>query len=443
MNFLLEKIKSRAEKLTDKQIYDINRLYEDHKNKKTNVHSSVKILVKQIELGLDDLYERHYLIKKCVKPKDSSSLHSFVIRYGEKHGNRMFDEKNKKTVNTLEKYIEKYGGTDGPKKYREYCVSKGNSLDGFVIRHGELDGPEKHKEYWKNTFFSMKKERFLERYGEAKGEEEYKKAGSKISFSNTLEGYQDRYGAEEGEKRYKQSNEQRRRSQSKEVMVNKMLDDGKSIDEILIAVEDRWSNSLKTYQRKYGDEEGKKRYDELNVKLRTSNPACLEYYEHRNIPEETAFEIISDIQAYRNSRNNFYSKESMVTLLPITTEIERITNSRLFCGENEFFIRLRKEESEISGKRMFFYDFTFPDLDIIIEYHGERYHEDIDYGQTSDMCLSDFKDYYTQDHFKKWVAESRGYDIFIVRSWHKKTDLINLRKFLIERGIDICEAKFI
>ncbi len=443
MNFLLKKIHSKIKNLTEKQIEDLNRLYEDHKSKKTYIHNSIPLLLKQIEVGIEDLYDRHYLIKKELKPKDSSSLHSFIIKFGENHGKRLYDEKNKKTAQTLEKYIEKYGEDAGPSMYKEYCISKGASLEGFILRHGGEEGPKKHKEYWENTNFTINEKKLVEHFGEDVGKKKYEKIKKKIGYANTLECYQKRYGNEDGKTQYEASNTKRSESQSKETMIEKMLASGRSMDDILISINDRWSRSLETYQKKFGVEKGKEKYDKMISNMKMNNPICIEYYEERGIPEDVAFDIISTIQAERNSKNNFFSKESMRVLLPVIYEIEKITGVKCMYGDNEHKIYLRKEEHEVSNKRLFFYDFTFPELGIIIEYHGEVYHEDIDYNATLNMDFLYFKMEFKIDHFKKWVAENRGYYLHVVRSWCKQEDMNNLRIFLHERGIDICKTKFI
>ena len=46
----------------------------------------------------------------------------------------------------------------------------------------------------------------------------------------------------------------------------------------------------------------------------------------------------------------------------------------------------------------------------------------INYDLTKNMVSTDFNN----DLFKKWIAEQREYDIFIVRSWELKHDLLNL-----------------
>lgn len=441
MNFLLKKAKEEVGELTKKQEQDIEDLYRDHKIKKTNLHSSIKVIIKQLKIGLEDIYDRHYKIKNLISPRDSSSLISFTTKYGEYHGKKMFDEKVKKSTINFEHFQKKYG-SEAEQKYKEYCVKKGHSLDGYIARYGKEMGPIKHKEFWDNTNFSSKLETFVKRYGEDEGRKRHNEMRDKISFANTLEGYIEKYGEDEGRIEYNISRSKRSLSQSKETMVNNMLKEGKSFDEIELAIEDRWSRSLQTYQRKYGDEQGKIIYEDTIISRKKANPLCIEYYKERNIDEEVAFDLITELQAQRNSKNKFFSKESLRTLLPIIYEIESKIGEKCMFGDNEFFIRTSKDEFSVSNKRLFFYDFTFKEMRVIIEYHGERFHEDIDYDHTESMKFEDFFQECKIDHFKKWVAEQRGFDVFVIRSWNKKNDIRELYNNLKQKGIEVCQTKF-
>lgn len=441
MNFLIKNIKKHtSSEISESQMSDLDRLYDDHVKKKTYLHNSFKIIAKQIEFGIEDIYERHYRIKNELKPRDSSSLESFIVKYGEVHGKKMFDEKNSKTAITLEYFEKKYGKDLAPEKYREFCIKKGTSLEGFIMRFGNIEGPIRHKEYWENTNFSTNKEKFIERYGEIEGTLKHEETLSKIGYANTVDYYIEKYGEAEGISIYNEMNEKKRKSQSKSRMIEKMLDQGNTLDEISLAIEDRWSRSRKTYVRKYGEIEGNKRYEEYLFKLKVNNPVCMEYYRERNINDDVAYEIISDIISKRPSKNNSYSKESLRAILPFVYEIEKQLNINCLYGENEFHIRLRKEENNVSDKRFLFYDFTFPDISLIIEYHGVRFHEKLDYDKTKNMNFSDFTKDFKIDYFKKWVAEQRGFDVVIVRSWEKKKDMENLLTLLNERGVKICRT---
>ena len=66
-------------------------------------------------------------------------------------------------------------------------------------------------------------------------------------------------------------------------------------------------------------------------------------------------------------------------------------------------------------------------MSLIIEYHGEHFHDDIEYESTIGVTENDLlKLEYNYDFYKKWIAESRGYKVLIIRSWCIQDDLNEL-----------------
>ena len=55
---------------------------------------------------------------------------------------------------------------------------------------------------------------------------------------------------------------------------------------------------------------------------------------------------------------------------------------------------------------------------MIIEYHGVRWHDDVDYSSTINMSKKSFINDFNFDLFKKWLAEQRGFTVFVLRSWN-------------------------
>ncbi len=194
--------------------------------------------------------------------------------------------------------------------------------------------------------------------------------------------------------------------------------------------------------RKHGEEEGLIRYQQYKENYKRNNNTSIEYYRYRGIPDDIAFEMISDIQIERNAKINSASKESLRVMLPIMLRIEDQYDCFIRYGRSEHFIKLSAKENEVSNQRVFFYDFCLKEYDIIIEYHGVRFHDDLDYDSTLEMCIEDFRENYNKDLFKKWVAESRGYRVFIVRSWKLTEDKLSLFDFLNQNGIHICKSMF-
>ena len=432
VNFILEKLKSLTGlESFDNYIEDIEKLVDCHNKGKFSMYSRIKLLSKQISLGLDNPYTR---IEKLIKyGKDSSSLEVYKLRYGDVEGIKMHKEKLKNTKVTLQKYIEKYGEIDGKMKYIELSKSKSMSLDMCIKRHGQIKGHQVFRDYWDNTGFGTSKKAFEKRHGN-EWETYYKKFTENQGKNNTLSGKIIKYGINEGTIKYKELNEKKSKSSNKETVVKKLLNQGMSYQDIQIFVNERWDNvSLKSFISRYGGEDGEEKYREFTKKSRESNPICMEYYDKRNIPEEVAFEIISKLQWERNQKISRYSKESL-NYLDKLSDILGKRGHECFYRENELGILLTKKEYDFYKKnRLFFYDFFVPDINLIVEYHGFRFHDDIDYDETLDTKedVLYYKEY-NRDFFKKWIAESRGYDVLVLRSWNIDFDLdklFNLLKF--------------
>jgi hypothetical protein len=423
INFAVNKLK----KLTgldslDHYLEDIEKLVEAHNNEELYLHNKFKILTKQIKLNVDNIYQRTIDSLKC--GKDSSSLEANKIRYGDIEGLKIFEEKNKKSAQSLENYIQKYGEIEGPIKFKEYSKSKAMSLEMCIKRHGEIEGPKVFRNYWDNTSFGTSKRAFKQRFGDD-WEKHYDEFRNSIAQNNTLEGKILKYGEELGLQKFKEANSKKSKSLSKDTFVEKLLKQGLSFEEIQIAISNRWNNtSLKSFIERYGAEEGEKRYNKYLNTYKQTNPLCIEYYEKNNIPEEVAFEIISKIQYERNQKINRFSKESLVYFDKLN-QVLTLRGHECKYKEEELGILLTQEEYSVYKiPKMFFYDFYIPDLNVLIEYNGVRFHDDIDYDSTIEVKKDDLtKLEYNKDFYKKWLAESRGYTVLILRSWKIDEDL--------------------
>lgn len=408
---------------------DLKKLIECHNSGKISLYTKINLISQQIILGLDNIYER---INELMKyGRDSSSLEVYKLRYGYEEGERRFILKTNKSKQTLEKYIKKYGKNEGELKYKQYCKSKSMSLEMCIKRHGEIEGPIVFREYWDTTGFGTSERAFKKRFGDS-WEKHFIEFKIKQGENNTLKSKIMKYGEEEGTKRFKELNLKKSIALSKKTLVKTMLKNGATYDEIRLKIADRWDNtSIETFIIKYGEIDGPKKYEEYLKKIKENNPVCIEYYEKRKIPDEVAFELITKIQWERNSKLSRFSKESLFYFNKLN-EIFKKSGKQCFYAKEEFGFRLTHEEYQIYRKnRMFFYDCFIPELNLIIEYHGVRFHSDIDYNSTLTINKNDIYDVkYNRDFFKKWVAEQRGYTVFILRSWKIKNDLELLFKLL-------------
>lgn len=80
----------------------------------------------------------------------SSTLETFIARYGETEGTRRWDAyRAHQSIAgvTLEWFIERLGVEEGTQRYEAILRSKTHSLDTFVAKYGNEDGPRKYYDY--------------------------------------------------------------------------------------------------------------------------------------------------------------------------------------------------------------------------------------------------------------------------------------------------------
>ena len=392
------------------------------------VYTKAKLISEQIELNLYDICDRLIDLKKCGK---ATTLKSYIIKYGEIEGPIKYKEYKNKTTQNLDNFIKRYGEIEGPIKYKEYNKSKTHSLESYIKRHGEIEGPAKHKEYWETTNFSTKKSRYKKRYGKD-WEKPYNKLKEKQRACLTLNGYIKRYGEIEGLKLYKRDNKKRSNSISAKSYAEKLLKEGFTIDEILIKIKNRWDNTSKrAFVERYGEIEGPIKYKEYNIKNRKNNILCVEYYRDKGIPDNISHKLISNIQSERQPKKQSIESKKYFnkTLKEFDLDIDY-----------EFNIQIDFEYYKICKQRNFFYDCILKNEKIIIEYHGVLFHDDVDYDSTKFLNKSYFETNYNYDLFKKWYAEHKGYEVFVIRSWEKEMDTIKLLNRLgIKEESTICK----
>lgn len=138
--------------------------------------------------------------------RDSSSLESYIIRYGEELGQKMFETKLSQSTQTKEKFIEKYGYEEATKRLSR----RGASLENYINRHGEKIGKQKWDEYCKKrakTYEQGKKEKryasrnekwYINRYGDEVGRLKWKELREKCDYKSSRQYWIDRYGETEG-----------------------------------------------------------------------------------------------------------------------------------------------------------------------------------------------------------------------------------------------------
>lgn len=299
------------------------------------------------------------------------------------------------TSSSLESYIQKYGREIGIEKYEEFCKKSAMTLENMIRLYGVEKGQD---EYNKNLVTRSKQntlDRFVERFGKELGLEKYNKANSNKSSGGSLQGQIDKYGLEEGTRRYELFNAKKAYGQTLEWHIERYgLTDGQ-IKYKALNKKKGASNTYIHYVSTYGEELGKRKY--------------LEYLENCSA-------------AFRKG-----SKESLkiFSRLKIYLLNKGYLESDIYLGDESGL-----EYSLIDTKlfKKYYYDFTILNKKIIIEYNGIKFHpkkhvlseEEWDNWRSiySKMTANEV---YKHDIRKKYIAEENGFNYYTLWSDEKYT----------------------
>lgn len=171
--------------------------------------------------------------------------------------------------------------------------------------------------------------------------------------------------------------------------------------------------SLEFYNKKYGEEEGLIRYNKrvLNISYTSSRKYYIDKY-----GKEEGNNLYNTLVKNRIVPMSRASKESFYFLKEVFKYLRKngIDKNDIYWGvghSSEWFIN--------TGNSIFFYDFTIPKLNIIIEYNGTMFHPN------PDKILKDWKCLYSglsydvvlkNDILKKQIAINKGFEYIVVYS---------------------------
>lgn len=377
----------------------------------------------------------------------------------------------KKHNMTTQEYKEKFPGHELISEYRRN-INKNKSISPFSIefyrskyeteeeakqalesflenRRNNLDRSKSHfcKEYWINKGYSEEEaskilsERskhdlnfYISKYGEEEGAERYKKANT--AYKGTTQYYKDqglsdeeikkifkktkdtqsidyfirKYGKEEGSKLYNDRKNNLDKSNiyfCKEYWIKR----GMTEEEASIHISNQNKHNLDFYINKYGEEEGKKKYDEWKSK---TNGYLVRNYNSGGVSKESQ-RIIKDIYKYLCNKDVkikeyiYYDKDN--------SEKEIIANgNRYFL---DFYIELE------NGKKY------------TIEYNGDYWHCNPEKYSESEY-VSFFKkdvlvkDIWDRDNKRKMDLESVGINVIVVWESEWKRDKHTVKNKILE-----------
>jgi endogenous inhibitor of DNA gyrase (YacG/DUF329 family) len=213
--------------------------------------------------------------------------------------------------------------------------------------------------------------------------------------NQSLKSFIKRYGQEEGERRYKEFCYK----SGKSVRLEYWLKKGYSIDEAKEKLKDRQSMSLKRFIKIYGENEGLKRYKEWKTK-------------------STSF-------------HQFYSNESIIFFQPIYDWLLKngFADSDIYWKDNEYCL-YDDEKGHIK-----FYDFVIPKLKLVFEYNGSMWHYNPNYDYKENFknpfgsTLNELKE---NDNYKKNLAIKNNFEVIEIfdtdNQKEKQKEIINLIK---------------
>ena len=153
-----------------------------------------------------------------------------------------------------------------------------------------------------------------------------------------------------------------------------------------------------------------------------------------SIAQATAIKNLMNPNWLRSMGRGKASIESMKLLRPLM-EHARLLNLKYYCGadnNHEYFINIR-------GYPVKFYDFVIPELQLIVEYHGEYWHPNRD--RLSDEQWDKWKTPITycsaeeiarNDQLKLKLAHMRGFEVVYVWSTDDINQAVDTIKLLID-----------
>ena len=310
--------------------------------------------------------------------KDSSSLKSLILRYGEEKGNTLFLEKNEKCKFDKIKLENKIGKENVTKILEQ----RGASIENYIKRHGEKEGTIKWQQYLEKRANTYKKKH---------------KEGYQFFNPQSLENYVKRHGVEEGKKLYNETIEKQ-----------------------------KYRNSKQRYIDEYGYKEGSKICREIKDTL--SKKSFIKRYGY--IDGLIEYEKYHANKA-KNITYSFYSKSSERFFITLA---EYLGLEDCLFGKNEKIFYLTKNERLILPQRIVAVDFTLKNK--VIEYNGDTIHANPKMFKENDNPHPWKKNLlasYIWEHDRKRhdIIHERGFEILVI--W--ESDVIkNLNETL-----NICE----
>jgi hypothetical protein len=184
--------------------------------------------------------------------------------YISKYGIEAWVTLNKQKSGSIDNYIAKYGLEEGTKRYKEVNLKKRFTLENQIAKYGLEEGTRRYNE---------------------------KVANDKIK--GTLQGYINKYGSEIGKQKYLEKNAKL------SVGVDSLRKRGYSEDEIKNIKAKHANNSIISLENlilRYGNEDGTARYEKWKSESRQRSHRTIEFWIAKGYTEEQAKQMVSELQ---------------------------------------------------------------------------------------------------------------------------------------------------
>lgn len=265
--------------------------------------------------------------------------------------------------------------------YLKYCKphSKGFTLEKCIVKYGSVIGKRKFDEYVQKHRFKNTFEGKKQKYGWTKEQfEEFNRSRSVTQKTMTK-----KYGAEEGTRRFETYCElQRHAGCSKQYFIEK-----------------------------YGVEDGTKRYEDLNRQKSHSYESYIEKYKD---PELARIKL----KEYFETRS-VQLPASKISQSLFSDIVDKIGTDHVY------FSSLNKEFGMMGDKKYYFYDFCDTISKTVIEFHGIKFHVKDPTKEFVQLYSGKSKEYVLEhDRKKEECAKNRGFNYWVI--W--EDDYLNDKK---------------
>ena len=366
------------------------------------------------DFNVDRFIDYVKFLKENPKCNDVNKIWSII--YGEEKAKEKLNKirKNVITPFNIEYWINK-GLTEEEAmiKIEEYKFKCGSKLENFIKRHGEEIGTVKHNEFREKSKHTL--ETFIIKYGEDIGREkygEYLKTKDSNSFDWALKKANgDVELAEEIVKKRKKST-----TVNLESMIKKYGDIDIAKEELSKIHKNRDGSSINYFLKKTnGDKKkAKELYHTHSIK---KDCMSINYFLRKSNGDLELAKILQAKEINKRSVSFFKaSKESLKIFIPLYKYLRKngIFRDDIYLGvkgSNEFKLH------DLTRNKTYSYDFTITSLKTIVEYHGERFHPNVEkygfdylkenWGKEFNVNLEEKIDF---DLNKKQTAIDNGYD---------------------------------